>query len=80
MHTDNALKELEALEAAGRNLRGRITDPQWATDEPADRAAAAFEVVSAMRRHCHGLFTHLLAESLDRGVPPRVLDVIDPDE
>jgi hypothetical protein len=78
--TDDALQALTRLEAAGANLRGRLTDPEWATDEPADRAAAAFEVARAMRRQCDALSTALLEESLERGVPPRVLDFIDPDD
>jgi hypothetical protein len=49
-------------------------------DDAADRAAAAIEVVRDVRRQCDNLFVALLAQSLERGVAPRVLDVIDPSE
>jgi hypothetical protein len=75
-HHRQALPLCERIEQDLVGVRRALAPAQDAADhDPTLQAASAVEACRTLRRHCDDLFRAVLADALDSGVPPRLLDL-----
>ena len=72
-HRSEALKALDDIERAARNLRGRLSELHPPQADQVERAAAVVETSRTLRRRADDLQFAVTSEALELGVAQGVL-------